>query len=312
MKVTNRSLLIAFGVFALGLMACLPLTMLAMPLFRDSQSEQDSADEFATLQAVVTQTLQAVTQVAPSATPIPATATPVPATATSQPANTAVSYCDWVTFIQDVTIPDGTRLNAGENFTKTWRLQNRGTCTWNSSYQLVYVSGDKMGDITSVSLDGPVYPGQTVDLSVRLTVPSAGGRHTAYWMLRNPAGRLFGAGAKADEAFFVEILTEALPHGTVTGTFRYPSEFNPPLVLYFENASTHEIIQFSIPENNLTYSVLLPNGKYYAYAWAYGYNLQGAYVNTDLTMKTLTISGGQTTANIDIGDWGPNPHSYGQ
>ena len=130
--------------------------------------------------------------------------------------------------------------------------------------------------------------------------------------MRNPSGVLFGYGDNANKAFYVDIRTEDLPHGTVTGNFSYPSEFNPPLILYFENAVTGEIIQFSIPESNPTYSVLLPNGTYYAYAWAPNYNLQGAYVFENLTMKPFVVKGGQTISGINITDWSPYPHSRGQ
>jgi hypothetical protein len=217
-----------------------------------------------------------------------------------------------VAFIKDVSIPDGTRLTAGETFTKTWRLKNRGTCTWTPDYMLVFVSGDPMGGTTAVRLSGNVSPGQTVDVSITLTAPDKRGHYTGYWMLRNPNGVLFGFGDNANQAFYVDIRTEKLPHGTVTGNFSYPSEFNPPLTLYFENAATGEVIQFSIPESTPTFSVLLPNGTYYAYAWAPGYNLQGAYVNGSLVMKTFIVSGGQTTSGINITDWSPYPHSRGQ
>ena len=86
-----------------------------------------------------------------------------------------------------------------------------------------------MGATTAVRLPGNVAPGQTVDVSVTLTAPASAGYHIGYWMLRNPSGALFGAGNKANEAFYVEIKTKVdLPHGTVTGSLCYPSEFNPP------------------------------------------------------------------------------------
>ena len=62
------------------------------------------------------------------------------------------------------------------------------------------------------------------------------------------------------------------------------------MTLYFEKAGTKETIQFSIPENQNFYSVLLPNGKYYAYAWAPGYNLEGAYTDSSGLMKTFVVS----------------------
>jgi len=311
MKLNTNSILILFGIVAFAIMACFPVTLMAVPLLRPNQP--NSNDASATVQAIVTQTVQSVTQSPPTSTPVPATATAVPATASQTSIPTAVTYCDWVMFIKDVTIPDGTQLSAGEVFTKVWRLQNRGTCTWTPDYMLVYTSGDQMGSTTAVRLPGYVAPGQSVDVSVTLTAPTSAGYHTAYWMLRNPSGALFGAGNKANEAFYVEIKTKVdLPHGTVTGSLCYPSEFNPPMTLYFEKAGTTEKIQFSIVENQNFYSVLLPNGTYYAYAWAPVYNLEGAYVNSSQVMKTFVVIGGQTTADINLCDWSPYPHARGQ
>jgi len=309
MKITTNSILVFFGLIGLLLVACLPITMLTSPLFRPAQSTPDT---FATLQVVVSQTMSAMTQQAPTHTSVPATATPLPPTSTPVSTATAVSYCDWVIFVRDVTIPDGTGFAPGETFTKTWRLKNRGTCTWTADYMLVFTSGDSMGNTTAVRLPSNVAPGQSVDVSVTLTAPNRRGDYVGYWMLRNPSGMMFGYGEKANQAFYVDINVDDLPHGTVTGSFYYPSEFNPPLVLYFENAMTGETIQFSIPERSFTYSVLLPNGSYYAYAWAPNYNLQGAYVNDSLTMKPFVVRGGQNTSAINLTDWSPYPHSRGQ
>src|SRR5512140_2447803 len=137
MKINTNSILILFGIVAFAIMACFPVTLMAMPLLRPGQPASSNAS--ATVQAIVTQTMGVVTQNAPtsipaSATPIPATSTPIPPTNTPVP--TAVSFCDWVKFIKDVTIPDGTQLSVNEVFTKTWRLQNRGTCTWTPDYML--------------------------------------------------------------------------------------------------------------------------------------------------------------------------------
>lgn len=306
MKLTTNSILILFGIIAFAIMACFPVTLIAVPLLQPAQP--NSNDAIATVQAIVTQTMYAATQNAP--TPVPVTATPVPPTSTAVP--TAVSYCDWMAFVKDVTIPDGTSLAPGEVFTKIWRLQNRGTCTWTSDYMLVYTSEDPMGSTTAVRLPGNVAPGQTVDVSVTFTAPASAGYHISYWMLRNPSGALFGSGNKANEAFYVEIKTKVdLPHGTVSGALCYPSEFNPPMTLYFEKAGTNETIQFSIPENQNFYSVLLLNGTYFAYAWAPTYELEGAYTDSSGLMKTFVVSGGQITSNINLCDWSPYPHGRG-
>ena len=52
---------------------------------------------------------------------------------------------DRAQFVADVTVPDGTRYDPGATFTKTWRLKNIGTCTWTTSYTLVFDSGDADG-----------------------------------------------------------------------------------------------------------------------------------------------------------------------
>jgi hypothetical protein len=317
MKLTTNSILIIFGTLAMMLLACVPITILAVPLV--SRSQTRPVDSVATVQAMATQTvvaltLTAPTQAPPTPTPLPLTPTVVPPTNTAVPTSTPVSYCDWAAFVNDVSIPDGSWFSAGETFTKIWRLKNRGTCTWTPDYLLVFNSGSQMGGTTAVRLPAYVAPGQTVDLSVTLTAPASFGHYTGYWSLRNPSGALFGSGNHANAPFYVDINVQAqdLPHGTVTGSLCYPSEFNPPMTLYFEKAGTVEKIQFSIVENQNYYSVLLPNGTYYAYAWAPGYNLEGAYVNPDRTMRTFQVRGGQTTTGINLCDWDPAPHARGQ
>jgi hypothetical protein len=310
MKLTTNSILILFGIIAFAIMACFPVTLIAMPLLQPSQP--NSVDSMATIQAIVTQTMYAATQNAP--TPIPATVTPMSATSTPvRPTNTAApaTYCDWVLFVQDVTVPDGMSFAPGEVFTKIWRLQNRGTCAWTPDYDIVFYSGSPMGG-AQMPMPGYVAPGQSVDVAVTFTAPSAPGHYVGYWLLRNASGKLFGSGANADEAFYVDINVKNLPHGTVSGALCYPSEFNPPMTLFFEKAGTAETIQFSISEAQNFYSVLLPNGKYYAYAWAPGYNLEGAYTDSSGLMKTFVVSGGQITPNINLCDWSPYPHGRGQ
>ena len=112
---------------------------------------------------------------------------------------------DRAEFITDVTVSDGSDFTPGQAFTKTWRLRNAGTCTWTSSYDLVFDHGDAMGGPASQQLAGLVHPGGTVDLSIELTAPSSEGGYKGYWLLRSGDGVLFGIGADASVAFWVEI-----------------------------------------------------------------------------------------------------------
>ncbi len=159
---------------------------------------QFSQSDTAAVQTGAALTVEAaLTGAAPTATntppPFPTvpTATATVPSATSAPAVSPTSSCDAAAFITDVTYPDGTEVNAGDGFTKTWRLKNVGSCSWTPSYALVFTGGESMGGPAAQSLVGNVNPGQTVDLSVTLTAPSSNGTHTSNWGLRNAAGVIF-------------------------------------------------------------------------------------------------------------------------
>ena len=116
-----------------------------------------------------------------------------------------ITKCDVAAFIADVTYPDGSSVGFGVVFTKIWRVRNVGTCTWTPSYSLVYVSGERFGAQSAVSLPGNVAPGQSIDIPVQLVTPDQSGRFKGYWMLRNPSGVLFGVGDSGDASIYVDV-----------------------------------------------------------------------------------------------------------
>jgi hypothetical protein len=116
----------------------------------------------------------------PSGAPTNAT-TPIP----------PVTGSDRAVFVADVTIPDGTIISPGASFTKTWKLQNAGTSTWNTSYSLEFVSGEKMSAVSSVSLAQSVAPGAQIDISVEMVAPTSAGSYQGYWKMKNSAGQFF-------------------------------------------------------------------------------------------------------------------------
>lgn len=129
------------------------------------------------------------------------------ATQSSRLTNTELP-CDRILFVKDVTVEDGKVFLPEDRFTKTWRLQNYGSCTWNINYELVFDHGDNMGAPDSISLTDNVAPGQYVDLSVDMLAPGLPGTYKGFWMLRNASGDKFGLGDKANVAFWVEIEIE--------------------------------------------------------------------------------------------------------
>lgn len=131
------------------------------------------------------------------------------------PQNATAATCDWVQFIADITVPDGTVYPAGQSFQKTWRLKNVGTCTWTTNYSLVLASGNAMGAPTSIKLVQSVAPGQTTDLQVTMVAPSTAGTYTGFWKLKNASGATFGIGATANKSFWVEIRVSSSSGGGV-------------------------------------------------------------------------------------------------
>jgi hypothetical protein len=145
----------------------------------------------------------------PAASPASATDTPTPTPIPLLPSATSTSNCDSALFITDVTYPDNTIVPAGSSFTKTWRLQNTGGCSWTPSYAVVFVGGDAMSGPSVQGLTGNVNPGQTDDISVNLKAPASNGTYTGNWGLRNAAGVVF-------THFFVQIKVATPAAFTVT------------------------------------------------------------------------------------------------
>ncbi len=158
----------------------------------DSQQPGDQQDTGSLATQTETPFPSLTPQPLPSDTPIPSPSiTPIP--------------CDHITWGKDVTIPDGTELVPGEIFTKTWRLQNTGTCTWTSGYSLVFESGEAMGAPPATQLTtGTVPPGQQIDVSIVLEAPVSAGSYQGNFKLRNTEGYIFGLGDES-KPFWVKI-----------------------------------------------------------------------------------------------------------
>lgn len=215
----------AMKIFSILLVFGILLTACSLPSM-NTVSENDIQTAVAkTVQAAVTQVAPTVIQpeptkpevlpptLAPTQTPYVITATPVvvvptvvaPTVVVVQPTSIPVP-CNRAAFVADISIPDNTVLSPNQGFTKTWRLQNNGSCTWGSGYVLAFHSGDSMGGPVSVPLPASVAPGHTVDLTVNLQAPAANGTYTGVWMLKNPQGGFFGLGNQAEKAFWVKVV----------------------------------------------------------------------------------------------------------
>jgi len=209
----KRDLFAAIVTSALILSACnLPARGTPTPDF--VQIAQTAAAQ--TVEASLSQVAPTSTQ-APSATLIP-TVIPTAIIPPTAAASATVPACDRATFVSE-TIPDDTIFAPNTSFTKTWRLKNVGTCTWSTSYALVFDSGDAMGAPAAINLTGAVNPGQTIDLAVNLTSPGTADTYLGNYKLRNASGVLFGVGASGNGPFWVQIRVSPTPTlATATST----------------------------------------------------------------------------------------------
>lgn len=116
---------------------------------------------------------------------------------------TPTSSChDAALFVEDVTVPDNTRLTAGEKFTKTWKFQNTGNCDW-IGYTINFISGDKMDAPETVAVP-ETDSNSEVDISVDLVAPSVDGAYTGNFELLDANGNTVSLGTES--TFWVKIL----------------------------------------------------------------------------------------------------------
>ena len=214
MKIWSKTIFASVTALALLLLAACNLPSQRTPTPDDPSLLYTAAAE--TVSAHVKLTQIATQPVLPSATLAPnqPTNTLAPSTATLAPVNTAIPPtatnipvpCDRASFDSDLSYPDNSEVGTSTPFIKTWRLKNNGTCTWTSSYAVVFVRGDAMGGPASLQFTtGTVAPGQAVDISVSLIAPAAEGTYQGYWKLRNANGTLFGLGSDAQSDFWVKV-----------------------------------------------------------------------------------------------------------
>lgn len=107
------------------------------------------------------------------------------------PTNTPNPCVVGARFLGDVNYPDGSQIPAGTAFTKTWQVQNTGSCIWINSYGIQNVSGGSFGAPSPSSIPY-TQPNQIVNISVNMVAPQQPGNYRSVWQLRAPNGVLFG------------------------------------------------------------------------------------------------------------------------
>lgn len=146
-----------------------------------------------------------------STKPIPSQITSVPESIRERKSGeiqeTLPACVDELKFIEDLSIPDKTVVTAGKPFTKTWKIQNTGSCVWNDDYLIVFSEGDRMSALeeTAFPAEITVNPDDTIEISVYMTAPNEKGSYAGYWLLQSPSGIRFGAGTNRDKPIWVKV-----------------------------------------------------------------------------------------------------------
>jgi hypothetical protein len=171
--------------------------------FRLETTSDEISEEAIAVAARVAASIERTGEIFPSPTPtLTPTITPEPsptskfASSMSGGGTGTSENCNLFEFLSDQNFEEGAKVPPGVQFIKTWRVQNAGTCTWNSSYSFAFSDGDDMGSEGGPLLDEDeeVLPGEIVNISLELRAPDDEGDYASYWVLNDPGGGWFGWG----------------------------------------------------------------------------------------------------------------------
>ena len=140
----------------------------------------------------------AATAVAIDSLDVPVTAVSIPSAVASAPVVSVPLSKPMARFVRDVTFPDGTSVQPGSVFLKTWRIRNDGAHRWPDNVVLTCAGGDSLsaGDV-ELPVDS-LSAGSEAEITLQLSAPERTGRHVAYFRMRTTEGVFFGQRLWAD------------------------------------------------------------------------------------------------------------------
>lgn len=148
-----------------------------------------------------------------SLTLVPTAALLTPALSVETAPETATPACeDNLTFLQDLSIPDGTVVSPEATLDKRWQIQNSGNCNWDERYRVRRIAGATLGAAEEQALF-PARSGSQTSLRMVFKAPAEPGSYRSAWQAISPQGAPFG------EPFFIDIVVaNAENAGATTAT----------------------------------------------------------------------------------------------
>ena len=107
-----------------------------------------------------------------------------------------------LTFVTDLTIPDGTYITYGATIDKQWLVQNSGTCNWTDKYRLKHIGGGELGAPPELMLY-PAKSGTETTIQISFTAPFTDGEYESAWQAFDAFGLAFG------DPIYIRILVAA-------------------------------------------------------------------------------------------------------
>ncbi len=154
-------------------------------------------------------------------------------TSTSTPAPAPANCIDKLDVASESPLQKSHML-PGQQFTKTWTIQNTGSCAWGDGYRLVFTGGPSMSE-GAASMGGvldtplgslvslPVLPAQKISLTLNQIAPTSEGWYVGAWNLVAPNGGkipITYSGADSMPSMYADIVVKAgtptPPAGAIT------------------------------------------------------------------------------------------------
>ncbi|MFC1878864.1 NBR1-Ig-like domain-containing protein [Chloroflexota bacterium] len=124
--------------------------------------------------------------------PSPSATASLAATSGATPRPSATAVCkDDLRFLEDLTIPDGSQIQAADPIDKRWLVENNGTCNWGAEYRLRLIEGPGLGAATELALY-PALSGTQAILRILFQAPTGSGAYRSAWQAHSPNGQPFG------------------------------------------------------------------------------------------------------------------------
>ncbi len=114
---------------------------------------------------------------------------------------------DRARFVNDINIPDGTPVKKGEWITKTWTLENYGTCPWSENYKVVWSDDEYDNPQKMFDIGTDLMPGEQAEISVTFQAQGDGLTHISF-RLANTDGVTFGLGPQSRGDLYIEYRAE--------------------------------------------------------------------------------------------------------